>query len=417
MLLINFYIFTFLLNFTFTFAAFIPNGRYHHSSVLIDNKLYFGGGMNQSFGITNEFFYLDVSKPFTTTDNVSMPWIDLTYTGGPLKDLATACIGGKNNDMIFIFGGISNLSDYSVANQSFVNQFDTSKQQWINITSVGNVPTTKFFISCANFDNGLIAIFSGEFNTTIITNELWVFNTLTLTWSLSNATNAPLPMYGYRAVTLPDGNILYIGGRSVARNSAAMPMNNLLLYNTTTDTWTNKNMSGPTPSPRDDFSAVLTSDGRIIIFGGETVNNALGDLWILDTTLFQWQWSSGNISNPIVNLTLSGHTETLVDNYMFISFGIFGNYSFSTRIFMLDVSQKDFYKWVTEFTPNTTTTTTSTTTTTPTTTTTVTTSSNNISFDSKNTSIIIGAIIGSIISLIIFVIASILTLKFIDKQM
>ncbi|RIB14722.1 hypothetical protein C2G38_2039956 [Gigaspora rosea] len=232
MLLLNFYIFTFLLSFTFTFAAFIPNGRHHHSSVLINNKLYFSGGKlnNFSSSVTNEFFYLDVSKQFTTTDNASIPWVDLTYTGGPLKSDAAACIGGKNNDMIFIFGGWP----YS---QSFVSQFDTNKQQWINITSVGNVPTNKSYISCANLDNGLIAIFSG-FGTI---NDLWIFNTLTLTWSLSNATDAPLPMYDYCAVTLPDGNILYIGGD----NSAGyMPMN--------------KSISGPTPSPRGYFSAVLS---------------------------------------------------------------------------------------------------------------------------------------------------------------
>ncbi|RIB14724.1 hypothetical protein C2G38_1633450 [Gigaspora rosea] len=406
MLLLKFYIFTFLLSFTFTFAAFIPNGRYLHSSVLIDNKLYFSGGLlsNSSSNITNEFFYLDVSKPFTTTDNVSMPWIDLTYTGGPQKYSATACIGGKNNDMIFIFGGLEPL-------QSFVNLFDTNKQRWINITSVGNVPPNRSYISCANLDNGLIAIFSGYFNATATyeTNDLWIFNTLTLAWSLSNATNAPLSMIQYCAITLPDGNILYIGG---VNPGSYVPMNKLPLYNTKSDTWTNLSISGPTPSARGAFSAVLTSDGRIIIFGGSNVNagvTVLGDLWILDITMFQW--SIGKILNPIVNLTLHGHTATLVDNYMFVAFGLFDNHNYSSRIFMLDVSQKDSYKWVTEFTPNITTTTT-----TPTTTTTVTTSSSNTSSDSKNTSIIIGATFGSIISLIIFVIASILTLKFIDKH-
>ncbi|RIB23253.1 hypothetical protein C2G38_884796 [Gigaspora rosea] len=279
-----------------------------------------------------------------------MPWIDLTYTDGSSKPYATACIGGKNNDMIFIFGGVPTYP-------SFVNQFDTSKQQWINITSVGNVPTKRYYISCANFDNGSIAIFSGTPSSGTMTNDLWIFNTLTLTWSLSNATNAPLPMSGYCAVTLPDGNILYIGGASVINSTLAyMPMNNLPLYNTKSDTWTNMSISGPTPAPRLHFSAVLTSDGRIIIFGGYGNLTALGDLWILDTTLFQWQWSSGNISNPIVNLTLHGHTATLADNYMFLSFGqkgSFDNFSFSSRIFMLDVNRKDSYKWVTEFTPNT----------------------------------------------------------------
>ncbi|CAG8815773.1 20510_t:CDS:2, partial [Gigaspora margarita] len=73
----------------------------------------------------------NVFKPFIIKDNVSIPWIDLTYTDDPFKKWATACTGGKNNDMGFIFGD-------SPFNQPFINQFDTSKQQWINITSVGN---------------------------------------------------------------------------------------------------------------------------------------------------------------------------------------------------------------------------------------------------------------------------------------
>ncbi|RIB23260.1 hypothetical protein C2G38_2242815 [Gigaspora rosea] len=327
MQLLNFYIFTFLLKFTFTFAAFIPNGRESHSC---------GGFKSNGFvsGITNEFFYLDVSKPFTTTDNDSIPWIDLTYTGGPLKTGATACIGGKNNDLIFIFGGISNFSDDLNAFQSFVNQFDTNKQQWINITSVGNVPTNRNDFSCANFNNGLIAIFSGLFEPAygIVTNDLWIFNTLTLAWSLSNATNAPLPMFGYCAVTFPDGNILYIGGYSF-NLSNYMPMNNLPLYNTKSDIWKNMSISGPTPHARYYFSAVLTSDGRIIIFGGFDSASYFGDLWVLDITMFQW--SIGKILNPIVNLTLYGHTATLVDDYMFVSFGKSFNYLYAVTYLCL----------------------------------------------------------------------------------
>ncbi|CAG8788417.1 38667_t:CDS:2, partial [Gigaspora margarita] len=288
----------------------------YHSSVLLDNKLYFSGGHNESYdNITNEFFYLDVSKPFTTTDNDSMRWVGLTYTSSPLKQLATACIGGKNNDMIFIFGGIS-----PNANQSLVNQFDTNKQQWINITSVGNVPSNRNDFACASFDNGLIAIFSGISSSSNSTNDLWIFNTLTLTWSLSNATNAPLPMYAYCAVTLPDGNILYIGGSYFTNSPATGPVSMLLLYNTTSDTWTSKSTGGTFPPPRLQFSAVLSmsfSNVRNVFDGGFSLD-VFSDLWILNTQAL-FEWSMGIISNPIVDLALYGHTATLVDNYMFIS--------------------------------------------------------------------------------------------------
>ncbi|CAG8736232.1 10688_t:CDS:2, partial [Ambispora leptoticha] len=131
-----------------------------------------------------------------------------------------------------------------------------------------------------------------------------------------------------------------------------------------------QNIPGPTPP---------ASDGRIIIFGGDgnNGNNGIiyGDLWILDIATYRW--SIGNILNPIFDLTLYAHTATLVDNYMFVAF------------VMLNISQKDSYKWVTEFTPNinvkTTTTTTIPSNSFP--------SNTNIS-DPKNTGLVIGAIVG-----------------------
>ncbi|CAG8852706.1 8710_t:CDS:2, partial [Gigaspora margarita] len=150
--------------------------RSGHSSILIDRKLYFSGGnkiitssTNYSdssavsllkIEIINEFFYLDVSEQFTLTDNVSIPWIDITYTGGPQKYLATACIG---------------------------------KQKWTDITSVGSVPADRYYISCANVNNGLITIFTMQH------------------MHLHLGT-----------ITLPDENIVL-----------------LPLYNTKSDTWTN----------------------------------------------------------------------------------------------------------------------------------------------------------------------------------
>ncbi|CAG8533923.1 21239_t:CDS:2 [Gigaspora margarita] len=193
---------------------------------------------NSKEGIINEFFYLDVSKPFSTTDNVSILWIDLTYTGGPFKGEATACSGRKNNNIIFILGGYSD-------NKSFINQFDTSIQQWVNIES----------------------------------------------GSLINAANAPSQQFGYCAITLPDENILYIGSANfndLSNASSYNPMDILPLYNTKSHMWTNTSISGQIPPIRTFFSAILTPDRRIIIFGSLNNGNILGDLWILDTFVFQW---------------------------------------------------------------------------------------------------------------------------------
>ncbi|CAG8640932.1 42726_t:CDS:2 [Gigaspora margarita] len=315
---------------------------------------------NSKESVTNEVFYLDVSKQFSTTDNASIPWVDLTYTGGPFKGEATACSGGKNNDIIFILGGYYSYYD----NQFDVNQFDTSTQQWIK--KQPGTPTYRQDISCAKFSSGLIAIFSGLSVDGI--NDLWIFDTLALSWSLINAVNAPPQRFGYCAITLPDENILYIGGVSG-------------VYSSSISSYTPMNIVAP--------------DRRIIIFGGCTkgggplgdLGGARGDLWILDTVVFQW--SIGKILNPIEGLVLCGHTAVLVEIYMIVAFGSFMNGSLSSKLFMLDVNQKNSYRWVNEFTTY------------------VSFPSNAAISDFKISSLTIGAITGCVIFLVIFIIAAI----------
>ncbi|CAG8526119.1 9102_t:CDS:2, partial [Scutellospora calospora] len=102
-------------------------------------------------------------------------------------------------------------------------------------------------ILCAKFNDESIAIFSGTSKNINVTNDLWIFNTLTSSWSLSNSIGAPSSRFGYYAICLPDETILYIGGIITSSQSENyLPMNN------TTPT------SGPTPPPRVFFSAVIS---------------------------------------------------------------------------------------------------------------------------------------------------------------
>ncbi|KAF0555789.1 galactose oxidase [Gigaspora margarita] len=282
----NFYIFIFFLNFIFIFAEFVPPQRLGHASVLVDKKLYIYSGFDGT-DYLSDFFYLDVSQNFTMK---ALPWNDLTFTGIFANIDASMCSGGSNNDLIL----------FSV---------------WTDVRNGGNQPTGRVSFSCAKFSNGSIAIFAGFVNNANDReNDLWIFDSLALTWSLNNAPNAPADFWGYCAITLPDNTILYIGGNFFGIN---LPLNSLPLFDSTSNTWKNLNTTGPTPLGRHDFSAVLTSGKRIIIFGGYGDTSSLGDLWILDIATYQW--SAGTILNPN-GLILNGHTANLVDNYMIVAF-------------------------------------------------------------------------------------------------
>ncbi|CAG8782908.1 2949_t:CDS:2, partial [Gigaspora margarita] len=174
-----------------------------------------------------------VSQHFTIT---ALQWNDLTFTSSTLDVGSSMCSGGNNYDLIFIFSGRSQ-------------------------------------ISCTKFGNGSIAIFAGYFTyVNDSKNDLLIFDLLALTWSLKNASNAPPDIWAYRAITLPGDTILYIGSAFYGKEK------NMLL---------NSNTTGPTPPSYHYFSAVLTSDKHIIIFGGSSDNfSILSDLWVLDIATY-----------------------------------------------------------------------------------------------------------------------------------
>src|ERR1051326_8398248 len=100
-----FYLF-FIIYLFLEIESFTPVGRIAHSSVLVENKLYFFGGIDGSF-ISNEVFYLDVSRPFNIQ---APPWNDLTSSAGiPFKSSwAAASLSNINNEQtIYLFGGIA----------------------------------------------------------------------------------------------------------------------------------------------------------------------------------------------------------------------------------------------------------------------------------------------------------------------
>src|ERR1043165_4834505 len=77
-----FYLFIFIRLFLET-ESFIPAGRLAHSSVLVEKKLYFIGGVLPNRFCSNEVFYLDVSQQFNIQ---APPWNDLTPNSGmPFK--------------------------------------------------------------------------------------------------------------------------------------------------------------------------------------------------------------------------------------------------------------------------------------------------------------------------------------------
>src|SRR5436190_19281482 len=86
----------FLLNKLVSGQRFIPGPRVGQAVVPIGDRTYYIGGIVKSVSSSSNFIYLDKT------------WVDLTTQGVnlPLKAWHAADIGGANQDLIFIVGGI-----------------------------------------------------------------------------------------------------------------------------------------------------------------------------------------------------------------------------------------------------------------------------------------------------------------------
>ncbi|CAG8582295.1 4015_t:CDS:2, partial [Racocetra persica] len=107
--------------------AYTPKARHLHSATLIGNKFYILGGDIGSNDVnaflpSNDFFYLDVSVAFNTTN---IPWTDLSNVIGTPKHSRAAV--SARNQIIFLFGGGFENSSYGIP---LVYTFDTTKSVW-----------------------------------------------------------------------------------------------------------------------------------------------------------------------------------------------------------------------------------------------------------------------------------------------
>ncbi|PKY24998.1 hypothetical protein RhiirB3_527600 [Rhizophagus irregularis] len=303
--------------------AFTPNNTvWGHSAVFANSRIYITGGI---FPIikdkfepstpSREFYYLNVEKPFRVGAGDKLPWVDLSYVSQNLPEHAWSAFSncGLDNSLYLYIGEPDGAT-------------------------VCDVRTGKMY----RF-GGINPVLQPDNN-----NNMDIFNTLTLAWEHVNTEGR----YDHTGTMLPNGYIVYIGGK--LPNGGYADMTELLLYNTNNDTWISQRATVYSPTPRAYHSAVLTQDGRIIVYGGYTSGDfrtVSDDLVILDT--YDYTWSNAKAIDPPPSRFF--HTATLVGYYMIVAFGRTNNelpLPTSNEVFILNTYDKSNYKWVNEFNPD-----------------------------------------------------------------
>jgi N-acetylneuraminic acid mutarotase len=185
---------------------FTPGPREEQTAVLVEDKIYYIGGIELAPFSNSNFFYLEIDKA----------WVDLTSF--PLNRYYAAGIGGVNQDLIFIIGsGGGGLEEQNVL------QFDTKTNTLTASIIKGKIPRNRSFINTVSY-KGKIYVFGGLDNG-IIYNGFDILNTIDLSWDVGSLEGA-LASFGYAAI-LVDEIIYYIGGLQQAKGRDFVPMENV----------------------------------------------------------------------------------------------------------------------------------------------------------------------------------------------
>ncbi|CAG8569489.1 16819_t:CDS:2 [Dentiscutata erythropus] len=314
-----------------------------------------GGVINSQ--LDSNFFYFDFSLPF----DVLSPSKNLTSI--PVNNAwGTASVGGIHISEIFLFGGIMTNKNNNSLSKNLVYCYDTFNHTWTAPEISGTQPLgRREATSTFNPNNGWIFIFGGApvqpSNRTLFFNDFIILDSVELSWvNFDPPPNGPTRRASHTATLNTNGYIVIIGGTEMTDNLTLrdVDINQIWLYDMNSGKWMNQTAGGDNVGARGGHTAVLDSNGNIIVYGGSNVNNirSTPDLIILNVATYKW--SAPSISSENAPPPLTYHTAAIFKDYMIISNGnitndFSGPLSSNSKMFLFDINSQ---KWVESYIPH-----------------------------------------------------------------
>lgn len=101
-------------------------------------------------------------------------------------------------------------------------------------------------------------------------NDFWIFNTDSFVWMQPRTTGfGPNARYGHSLTLTVDGRLLIFGGCSINPETGIPKYNDdVRQLDTDSMVWSRPRANGQTPTGRYGHTATLLSDGRVLVYGG-----------------------------------------------------------------------------------------------------------------------------------------------------
>lgn len=232
-------------------------------AVYLNNKCYFGTGLQEGWSLTSDFYELNTK---------SLTWKAITQMPNGAERQYACAFSDKN--AFYVFGGDRN----GVALNSLF-KYNTTNNSWIQMSSKpGNGLSGA---SCMAFGDSIIIVGGRNNSSQPTSNEVWLYTISNNTWT--KRSNCP---FGGR----------WRGSASVLNNKGyfmfGLDSNDayrkeLLRYNLQTDTWSIINFF-PQQNGRS-YASMVNASQQLVVFGGkDSLNNYYNDNWYYNDVTNVW---------------------------------------------------------------------------------------------------------------------------------
>ncbi|CAO3587074.1 unnamed protein product [Absidia cylindrospora] len=237
--------------------------------------------------------------------------------------------------------------------------YSPNNNTWTTIATPPSTVQQAFALSSVIDTNGMMWLYGGVIamdnrtmvldslyndmaNSTNVTlpTQLYGLNTKTWQWTTQDLPTQYDTRADHGAAITSDNKMYIIGGMTIKTNVPSnqsrsyVPMDQILIFDTINQSWTQINSKGRTPTPRRAFTMdYLPSQNQFVIYGGvydsgnrSTGRNVSADIcYTLNVSTTTWTLhdvQTSNTGNQMGAGQIYGHSSILYDDKLYLIFGV-----------------------------------------------------------------------------------------------
>jgi hypothetical protein len=186
-----------------------------------------------------------------------------------------------------------------VVNTGTAAAIELSKNEnWGQALPKTNPGKLEYIAMAYDSDTGLVVLFGGYDSTFNVRGDTWIYNASNNTWSNAKPAASPLKRYGAAMTYDSDDKVMILyGGYGWGTGSCGGYCSDTWAYNISTNTWSNRNPTGPIYALEYIQMAYDSVNHFVVLFGG--VNSSFtsqGKTWLYNYTANTW--SNPNPASP-----------------------------------------------------------------------------------------------------------------------